>query len=158
MDPAAVAAASSVDVLTQFQVLFGTRAAYPLIATILTLVIAGAKKSPYTKVWYAKIPDGWRWLVPVVFGGIMGFVKAYESGYAWTGALAETLGGIFGVSFISMGLNAALKESPLPWGGEAGGKPAPEPAICTLCRDLGAAHSLPHNGAPMVIKLKPLDT
>lgn len=123
MDPAT--ASLSLDVLSQFQQLVGERAAYPLVATILMLVIALAKRSPYTKIGYAKIPDGWRWVVPVVVGGAMGFVKAFEAGYAWTGALVETFAGICGVSFISMGINAALKESPLPWGGGSGGKPEP---------------------------------
>lgn len=111
------------DVLTLFQQLVGERAAYPLIAIILTLAIALAKKSPYTSAGYKKIPEGWRWLVPVIAGAAMGFVKAYEAGYTWVGALMETGAGIFGVSFISMGINAGLKDSPLPWGGGPGGKP-----------------------------------
>jgi hypothetical protein len=114
------------DPITSFQELVGARAAYPLVAAILTFAIFLGKNSPYTKVAYAKIPEGWRWLLPVVAGGAMGFVKGYNAGYTWVGAFVETVFGITGVSATAMGLNAALKDSPIPWDGKgAGGKPLP---------------------------------
>ncbi len=114
------------DPITAFQTLVGERAAYPLVATILTFAIAIGKNTPYLKVWYSKIPQGWHWLLPVVSGGAMGFVKGYNAGYTWVGALVETVFGITGVSATAMGLNAALKDSPLPWSGTgAGSKPLP---------------------------------
>ena len=112
---------SDVDPITQFQQLVGERAAYPLVAALLTFALQIAKKSPYTKTLYEKTPVGWRWLTPVIAGGAMGFVHGYQAGHTVTGALLETVFGIFGVSFTAMGLAAGLKESPIPWSGGAGG-------------------------------------
>lgn len=113
---------SSLDPILEFQRLVGERAAYPIIATLLTFAIKIGKVSPITKTWYAKIPDGWRFLVPVVAGGAMGFAHGYQQGYKITGALLEMVFGIFGVSATAAGLNAFLKESLIPWEGGAGGK------------------------------------
>lgn len=115
------------DLISLFQQLVGERAAYPLIAIILTMVIQLARKSPFTKPAMDKIPEGWRFLVPMITGGVMGFVHGYEAGYTVIGALVETFAGIFGVSLISMGFAATLKESPIPWDGGAGGKPKTPP-------------------------------
>lgn len=115
------------DLISLFQQLVGERAAYPLIAIILTIAIQLARKSPYTAPMLAKIPDGWRFLVPMVSGGVLGFVHGYQAGYSLVGALVETVAGICGVSLISMGMAATLKESPIPWDGGAGGKPVPKP-------------------------------
>jgi len=120
--------ASSIDIIAQFQQLVGARAAYPLVATLLTFALQIGKTSPYTKTWYAKIPVGWRWVTPVLVGGAMGFVHGYQEGYALVGSLTEMVFGIFGVSLTSMGLAAGLRESPLPWSGGAGGEPKDPPA------------------------------
>jgi hypothetical protein len=117
---------STIDPILQFQQLVGARAAYPLVAAILTFTIQIAKASPYTKVWLAQIPNGLRFLTPVVAGAAMGFVHGYQTGHTVVGALVETFFGICGVSLTSMGLAAGLKESPIPWGGTgAGGVPLP---------------------------------
>ena len=113
---------SALDPIREFQNMVGQRAAYPLIATLLTFAIKIGKVSPVTKVWYAKIPDGWRFMVPVVAGGAMGFAHGYQQGYTVVGALVEMVFGIFGVSATAMGLNSFLKESVIPWEGGAGGK------------------------------------
>ncbi len=118
-------AAATVDIIAQFQSLVGARAAYPLVATLLTFALQLGKVSPYTKVLYAKIPVGWRWVTPVIVGAIMGFVHGYQAHYALVGALTEMVFGIFGVSLTAMGLAAGLRESPLPWSGGAGGNPPP---------------------------------
>lgn len=110
------------DPITQFEQLVGARAAYPLVGTLLTFAIQIGKKSPYTGQWYAKIPDGWRWLVPVLSGAAMGFVHGYQAGYGVVGALVETAFGAMGVGATAMGVAAGLKESKLPWDGGAGGK------------------------------------
>jgi len=113
------------DLIAEFQKLAGARAAYPLIATLLTFAIQIGKVSPYTKVLYAKIPVGFLWLPPVVAGAAAGFVHGYQTGHTLAGALIEMVFGIFGVSLTAMGLHAGLKESPLPWSGGAGGAPKP---------------------------------
>jgi hypothetical protein len=111
----------SVDPITQFEQLVGTRAAYPLVATLLTFALQLAKVSPYTKILYEKTPNGWRWLTPVLSGAALGFVHGYQTGHTLVGALTEMFFGICGVSLTSMGLAAGLKESVLPWGGGPGG-------------------------------------
>ncbi len=122
MDPA------TVDIIAQFQQLVGARAAYPLVATLLTLALQLGKVSPYTKVWYAKIPVGWRWVTPVIVGAAMGFVHGYQAGYTLVGSLVEMVFGIFGVSLTAMGISAGLRESPIPWDGGAGGEKPEKPA------------------------------
>ena len=111
-----------IDLILTFQQLVGERAAYPLIATLLTLALQLGKMSPYTRVLYEKTPLGLRWLTPVIAGAAMGFVHGYQKGYTVVGALMEMVFGIFGVSATSMGIHAALTESALPYNGAAGGK------------------------------------
>jgi len=113
------------DPIAQFQQLVGARAAYPIVAALLTFALQVAKVSPYTKVLYAKTPVGWRWLTPVLAGAAMGFVHGYQTGHTLVGALLEMVFGMFGVGATSMGIAAGLRESPIPWSGGAGGaKPA----------------------------------
>lgn len=118
---------TDLDVILQIQQLVGARAAYPLIATVLTLVVQLVRKSGKTAIWWKKIPEGWRWLVPGGVGALMGFIHGYQKSLPLQGALLsagiEMLYGLFGVSMASMGLAALLKESPVPWDGRAGGKP-----------------------------------
>lgn len=117
---------TDLDVIRQIQELVGTRAAYPLIALVLTLVVQLVRKSGKTAAIWKKIPDGWRWLVPGLTGALMGFIHGYQSDLPLQGALVsagiEMLYGLFGVSMASMGLAAMLKESPVYWDGRAGGK------------------------------------
>ncbi len=113
------------DPIQQFQQLVGARAAYPIVAALLTFALQIGKVSPYTKVLYAKMPVGWRWLTPVVVGGAMGFVHGYQMHYALGGSLVEMVFGMFGVGVTAMGIHAGLTESPLPWSGGAGGVTKP---------------------------------
>ncbi len=119
--------AIDLDVIRQIQGLVGARAAYPLIAMVLTLLVQLLRKSPKTSKWWRRIPEGWRWLVPGLSGAAMGFIHGYQGSLPIGGALIsagiEALYGLFGVSMTSMGLAAMLKESPVPWDGRAGGKP-----------------------------------
>lgn len=118
---------TDLDVIRQIQDLVGARAAYPLIATVLTLVVQLARKTGKTAIWWTKIPNGWRWIVPGIAGAVMGFIHGWQGDLPLSGALIsagiEMLYGLFGVSVASMGLAALLKESPIPWDGGSGGKP-----------------------------------
>jgi hypothetical protein len=120
---------TDLDAIRQLQELVGARAAYPLIAMALTLLVQLVRKSPKTSSWWKKVPEGWRWLVPGLTGIVMGFIHGYQGNLPLSGALInagiEALYGLFGVSMTSMGLAAMLKESPLPWDGGSGGKPKP---------------------------------
>lgn len=117
MDPT-----QALDPILEFQKLVGERAAYPLVAVLLTFVLQIAKVSPYTKTLYAKTPEGVRWLIPMLSGAAVGFVHGYQAGYTIVGALTEAVMGVFGVSLTSMGVHGLLKDSALPWSGGAGGK------------------------------------
>lgn len=109
------------DLITQVELLAGQRAAYPLVAVVLTLATQAFRKSPFTKDLWRKVPDGYRWALPVAAGSIAGFVHGFEAGRPLSGALTEALLGVFGVSFTSMGLAATLRESPVQWDGGKGG-------------------------------------
>lgn len=121
---------TDLDVIRQIQDLVGARAAYPLIAMLLTLVVQLARKSGKTAVWWKKIPNGWRWLVPGFAGAVMGFIHGWQGNLPLQGALisaaVEMAYGLFGVSVASMGFAAMLKESPIPWDGGSGGVPKAE--------------------------------
>jgi hypothetical protein len=54
---------------------------------------------------------------------VVGFVEAFSSGQPVGTALLAALGGALGIGLAAMGWAAALKESPLPWDGGAGGDP-----------------------------------
>lgn len=115
------------DLVSQLEQAVSGRALYPIVAVLLTLVLQVAKVSPYTKVLYAKVPVGWRWLTPVVAGGVVGFVRGYQQGSSVACALVEMLLGMFGVGATSMGVHAGLTESPIPWNGDGkGGVPLPK--------------------------------
>ncbi|HWA29089.1 MAG TPA: hypothetical protein VG734_25795 [Lacunisphaera sp.] len=96
---------------------------YAVAALVLTLLIQVVRKAPILRDAWAKIPNGWRWLVPILSGGVTGFVDAYNSGLPLGAAAVATLGGALGIGLGAMGLNAALTESHLPWNGGAGGIP-----------------------------------
>lgn len=100
---------------------------YALAALILTLAVQLFRKAPGSSEWWAKIPDGWRWALPVLSGAVAGFTQAFAAGLNVWSALLGAVGGAVGISLPSMGLNAALTDSKLPWNGGAGGAPAAKP-------------------------------
>lgn len=105
------------DLLTAIQ----SRAWYPIVGIALWLAMDLWKRlAPNLS---AKIPDGWRWLPPVVVAAAGGFVDAYQSGASAGLAACVALYAVLGVAAPSMGLHSALRESPLPYaGGKAGGQ------------------------------------
>lgn len=72
-----------------------------------------------------RIPDGWRWLPPVLLGAATGFVEGYDSGAppakAFLMAVASALSAALGAGVLAMGLAAWLKESPVKVDGGPGG-------------------------------------
>lgn len=99
---------------------------YALAAIILTLAVQIFRKAPKSSEWWAKIPDGWRWAIPVLSGAVTGFTQAYAADLSLGAALLAAGGGAIGISIPAMGLNAALTELPVKWNGGAGGLP-PKP-------------------------------
>lgn len=78
------------------------------------------------KIW-VKIPTGYRWGVPVLAASLTAFVHGFTAHETLTASIWDTLK----IALSAMGGAAALKESPLPWGGGAGGvavTPAPVPS------------------------------
>lgn len=96
---------------------------YALAALILTGTLQVFRKVPLTSGVWKKIPDGYRFLVPLFLGFATAFVGAWQEGQVWQSALLSALGGAIAIGFPSMGVAAALAESPIPWDGGAGGKP-----------------------------------
>lgn len=107
---------------------------YAVAALALTLITQLIRKSPYLQKAWAKIPDGYRWMIPIVSGAVTGFTAAFHEGLPAADAILGAVGGALGLGLPAMGLAAALKESPLPWDGGAGGKSpeAEQPPPSTL--------------------------
>lgn len=99
---------------------------YALAALLLTLAVQLFRKAPKSSELWAKIPDGWRWLLPVVSGAVTGFTQAFAAGLPFPSAALAAFGGAIGISIPAMGINSLLTEAPLRWNGGAGGA-QPEP-------------------------------
>lgn len=100
---------------------------YAVAALCITVSTQLMRKLPWLSenIW-ERIPDGYRWVVPVVKGALVGFVAAYAEGKPLTAALFAAVGGAVGLGAPSMGLAAWLKESPIQWDGGKGGRGAPQ--------------------------------
>ncbi len=72
------------------------------------------------KIW-AKIPVGYRWGVPVLGASLAAFVHGFEVHETAAASIWDAIK----IALTAMGGAAALKESPLPWSGGAGGAPVP---------------------------------
>lgn len=91
------------------------------------------------KIW-DKIPIGYRWGLPVVAAALTAFVHGYQAHETAAASIWDAVK----IALTAMGGAAALKESPLPWGGGPGGaekiaimkaasiRPAPLPLIPPL--------------------------
>jgi len=102
---------------------------YALAALLLTLGVQVFRKAPWSSDLWQKIPNGWRWLLPVLSGAITGFTQAFAAGLDLPAAVLAAIGGAIGISIPAMGINSLLTESPVKWNGGAGGLP---PALALL--------------------------
>lgn len=95
-------------------------------AIVLMVAIQVLKTQPWLaqKIW-AKIPTGFRFLVPIAGAMAAAFVHGFLAKETFGASVWDALK----IAFVAMGGNAALTESPLPWSGGAGGAPAPDPAL-----------------------------
>jgi hypothetical protein len=73
--------------------------------------------------WYQKTPNGYRFLWPVGLSMLGAFVHGFVLGEPLKQALFDMVNAVWQIAGPAMGLAAALKESPLPWDGGAGGLP-----------------------------------
>lgn len=105
-----------------------TKNYFALAAVTIMILTQVIKTVPWLQqqIW-AKVPVGWRYLVPVVLSMAMAFVHGFLTGETWQADLWD----VVRIALGAMGGNAALTESPLPWGGGPGGvkfgarRPAP---------------------------------
>jgi hypothetical protein len=97
---------------------------YPFAALLLTLAIQVVRGNETLRTYlWNWVPSGWRWVLPKLAGAVVGFTEAFASGQQLGAALLAAVGGALGIGLASMGWAAALKESPIPWDGGAGGDP-----------------------------------
>lgn len=106
---------------------------YAGAGVLLTLLIQIFRKQPWlSKMIWERVPEGARFLLPLIGGATVAFVAAYSEGKPVADALMAALGGVMTIGFGSMGVAAGLKESPIPWDGGSGGKPKKKSAVPTL--------------------------
>ncbi len=99
------------------------------VAAILLMLLIQFVRAKELPLW-TRTPNGWRWLWPVGLAAVTAFVHAFAMGEALKQAGLDVLNSLWQIALPAMGGAAALKESPLPWDGGAGGKsakPAPLP-------------------------------
>lgn len=94
---------------------------YALAALILTTVVQIVRKSPVLRDLWRRIPDGWRWVIPVLGGSVTGLVHGLHVGAPLAHLALYAGAGALGISLPAMGLHALLKESPIPFDGRSGG-------------------------------------
>jgi hypothetical protein len=98
---------------------------YALAALTLTLAVQLFRKHPKSKELWDKIPDGYRWALPMLSGAVTGFTQAFAAGLGVGAAVLSAIGGAIGISIPAMGLNSLLTEAPVRWNGGAGGSAPP---------------------------------
>lgn len=88
---------------------------YALAAlAIWALIAIWKQRSPEL---YYRIPDGWRWLPPVLLAVCTGFVDGFASGLPWRQAALRALFAVLTMGIGAMGIHGAAKASPLSYGG-----------------------------------------
>lgn len=104
-----------IDLVTAIQ----SRAWYAVAGVALFLLLDVWKRRP---MWVdARIPDGYRWLPVIVIGFLTAFVDGYRMGLTLWPNVAMAVYGVLTISGTAMGVQGALKESPLKGGGQWGG-------------------------------------
>lgn len=87
------------------------RALYPIAGVVLWLALQIAKnRAPQ---WLPKIPDGWKFVIPLAVGALTGFVDGWQSGLTWKGSLLRAGYAVFALALPAMGWQSGLKESVL---------------------------------------------
>lgn len=88
---------------------------YAVAALVIWAIVAVAK-SRAPELYY-RIPDGWRWLPPVLLAAATGFVDGFASGLPWQQAATRALFAVLTMGVGAMGVHGALAASPLKYGG-----------------------------------------
>lgn len=98
---------------------FTSRNWYALAAIALMLLIQYAKANE-SSLW-TKTPIGVRFVWPIGLGAAVAFVHAFLLKEPLAQAGIDVLNSLWQIALPAMGFSAALRESPLPWSGGAGG-------------------------------------
>ncbi len=98
-----------------------TRNWFATAALTIMLGIQIGKSTPLGGKIYAHVPNGYRFLVPMVLASLTAFVHGFQAHETLQASIWDAIK----IALSAMGGAAALKESPLPWGGGAGGLPLP---------------------------------
>lgn len=110
--------------------------------SVASVMIITQLARKYASDLWQKIPNGLRFLPPVLSAAALAFVHGFAKNEVWTQAGIDALNSIWQIAIPAMGGAAALKESPLPWDGGSGGVKAlpvavapPEPSIAPIGQD-----------------------
>ncbi len=98
---------------------------YAIAAVALMIGLQLVRK--HAADWWQKTAVGYRFLWPTLVAAVVGFIHGFVVGKPVNGALLEALNALWQIALPAMGAAAALKESPIPWDGGAGGIKKPEP-------------------------------
>lgn len=89
-------------------------------AAIVLMLLIQIVRSRELALW-TKTPNGFRWAWPVGLAMAAAFIHAFVVGEALRQAGIDVLNSLWQIALPAMGGAAALKESPIPWDGGAGG-------------------------------------
>src|SRR5512138_3664395 len=84
---------------------------YAVAGLVLALAVQVLRKQPHLRdlIW-ARIPDGLRFLVPLLGGAVTAYVAAYLNGAGLIEALNAAVGGALTIGVGSAGAAAMLRE------------------------------------------------
>jgi hypothetical protein len=96
---------------------------YASFAVGLTFMIQAVRSRPRLRAaLWSWVPDGSRWLLPMVAGAAIALAEGLTSGLRGWELLGTVAAGSGVLGLGSMGIHAALRDSPLHFNGGAGGK------------------------------------
>lgn len=85
---------------------------YPVAAIGLFYAIALWKKHGQSRLG-PKVPEGWKWVVPVLLAAAIGFTDGFFAGLDWQSAAWRAGYAVLALALPAMGWQGALKESPI---------------------------------------------
>ena len=81
------------------------------VAGLVLVASYALRRLPPTAPLWAKVPDGWRWLVPLVLASLTAFGEALQSGRGWDGALQVGLTAVLA----AIGVHKVASDAPGPY-------------------------------------------
>lgn len=95
-----------------FQTAVQARSWYPVAGVVLWFLLKLWKDHLGGKL-LPRVPEGWRWAPPLLIAAATGFVDGYLSGLPLRDAGLRALFALFAIALPAMGVQSAVKESPL---------------------------------------------